>query len=485
MPTAEPGATVERLFTNRDEHLRAFAGAIEAKKDGRRRVLAFRGMGGVGKSALSVELGRALDGTSDRAAEIGLSGLATETGDLPCARITFEDPDLRTAPRALFKMQQKLYADHGIRFPKFSLAYGIYWSKKNPNTELKRASFLQKGDLLATAIDAWDVVMPGASFARAVPELLLYLGQKYRDWNLKTSDEALRNLAGKSARDVAAELPTFWADDLARERGTKGLQAVLFLDTHEALHTGDRSASHYHDSDRWVREWIEAVPGALWVVTGRDRLDWHEDDAKWEGIVTERLVENLTPKYVRQMLAAAGIDDEAAHWSTIERLYENLLDRQDHDLEENHDAVATTLNNLAGLYLEQGKDAEAEPLCKRALEILEAALGPSHPHVGTTLNNLAELYRAQGKVAEAEPLCKRALEIREAALGPSHPHVAQALNNLAGLCRAQGTYAEAEPLFERALKILEEGLGPDHPNAKIVRSNLDIMRRERDEAGTE
>jgi len=36
--------------------------------------------------------------------------------------------------------------------------------------------------------------------------------------------------------------------------------------------------------------------------------------------------------------------------------------------------------------------------------------------VAATLNNLAVLYGKRGKYKEAEPLCKRALEIREKVL---------------------------------------------------------------------
>jgi len=34
------------------------------------------------------------------------------------------------------------------------------------------------------------------------------------------------------------------------------------------------------------------------------------------------------------------------------------------------------------------------------------ALGPDHPDVATSINNLAELYDNQGRYAEAEPLYK-------------------------------------------------------------------------------
>jgi len=96
----------------------------------------------------------------------------------------------------------------------------------------------------------------------------------------------------------------------------------------------------------------------------------------------------------------------------------------------------STLNNLALLYVAQGKYAAAEPLYQRSLAIMEKALGPEHPNVATSLNNLAELFRGQAKYAEAEPLYQRSLAIREKALGPEHPNVATSLNDLALLYEA-------------------------------------------------
>ena len=71
----------------------------------------------------------------------------------------------------------------------------------------------------------------------------------------------------------------------------------------------------------------------------------------------------------------------------------------------------TSLNNLAALYDDQGRYADAEPLYKRSLAIREKALGPDHPDVATSLNNLAVLYDEQGRYADAEPLYKRSLAI--------------------------------------------------------------------------
>ncbi|MEM9804018.1 MAG: tetratricopeptide repeat protein, partial [Cyanobacteria bacterium P01_D01_bin.56] len=50
---------------------------------------------------------------------------------------------------------------------------------------------------------------------------------------------------------------------------------------------------------------------------------------------------------------------------------------------------------------QQGRYAEAEPLYQESLRIYRVALGERHPDVATGLNNLAELYRDQGRYAEA------------------------------------------------------------------------------------
>jgi len=67
----------------------------------------------------------------------------------------------------------------------------------------------------------------------------------------------------------------------------------------------------------------------------------------------------------------------------------------------------------------------------RALGIAEKVQGAEHPDVATSLNNLAMLYKDQGRYQEAEPLLKRALGIREKFLGPDHPDLADSFNNLA------------------------------------------------------
>ncbi len=62
--------------------------------------------------------------------------------------------------------------------------------------------------------------------------------------------------------------------------------------------------------------------------------------------------------------------------------------------------------------MSQGKYAEAKPLYRRALKIMEEALGKNHPHMATVYENLAEFYRKVGKGDGAKSLEARARRIR-------------------------------------------------------------------------
>jgi len=77
-----------------------------------------------------------------------------------------------------------------------------------------------------------------------------------------------------------------------------------------------------------------------------------------------------------------------------------------------------------------GKYDRGVVVAKKALEVAETSVGVDHPDVATSLNNLAGLYDTQGQYASAEPLYKRSLAIKEKALGPDHPSMAASLNNL-------------------------------------------------------
>jgi tetratricopeptide (TPR) repeat protein len=164
----------------------------------------------------------------------------------------------------------------------------------------------------------------------------------------------------------------------------------------------------------------------------------------------------------------------------VEEVREDLEEalREIQTLSVDESIRVTSINNLASLYYDSGRDEEAIPLYREVIAIREAELGPEHPEVAVSLNNLASVYVASGKYAEAEPLYRRSLEIRLTALGPQHPRVGNAMNNLASLLHRQGRHIEAEKLYKRALEIraleLEAQLGPESGRLTDRGSKLEL-----------
>jgi tetratricopeptide (TPR) repeat protein len=188
--------------------------------------------------------------------------------------------------------------------------------------------------------------------------------------------------------------------------------------------------------------------------------------------IWEKVLGPEHPNVATSLNNLAGLYQAQGQYAMAESLYRRALGIFERT---QHPNMAMSLNDLAMLYDSQGQYAKSEPLYKQALAILGNTLGPEHPYLATSLNNLAMLYDSQGQYAKAEPLYQRALAIKEKGLGPEHPDAATTLDGLAVLYQNQGQYAKAEPLYQRALAIKEKALGPEHPDVATSLNNLAML----------
>lgn len=129
-------------------------------------------------------------------------------------------------------------------------------------------------------------------------------------------------------------------------------------------------------------------------------------------------------------------------------------------------------DNLAVLYLSLGRLAEAERFNKRALALLEEALGRDHMSVGRAAGNLGVLLNEAGRRNEAEPLLRRALAIADMQPNKDAVQIGIVEDNLAGLLRQSGRVSEAQGHYDRALQMFEGALPPRHPRLATLRNNL-------------
>ncbi|WAN69595.1 tetratricopeptide repeat protein [Moorena producens JHB] len=186
---------------------------------------------------------------------------------------------------------------------------------------------------------------------------------------------------------------------------------------------------------------------------------------------TESVIESKLAEASRLTQQVLELEQKGKYSEAIP-LAERALGIRQQVLGEEHPSVATSLNDLAGLYSSQGRYQEAEPLYQQALQLNKRLLGEEHPDVAESLNDLAVLYLIQGQYQQAEPLLQQALELRKRRLGADHPHVATSLNNLTALYLIQGQYQQAEPLLQQALELRKRRLGTDHPLVATSLNNL-------------
>jgi tetratricopeptide (TPR) repeat protein len=219
-----------------------------------------------------------------------------------------------------------------------------------------------------------------------------------------------------------------------------------------------------------------AAPEAPWrrALTGADAKRVQELEQKVNALKTAgRFAEAEKP--AREIVAVRTRAQGAGHWQTAD------ANRQVHDLmqlatlpaEDRAALTAAGEHQAEGERLwRQGRYAQAEASCRKALAIHRRVLGEAHPATARSYSDVALNLDQQGRYAAAEPLHRKALAICRDVLGETHPNTAACYSNVAGNLNGQGQYAAAEPLFRKALVICRDVRGEAHPDTAQNYSNL-------------
>lgn len=164
--------------------------------------------------------------------------------------------------------------------------------------------------------------------------------------------------------------------------------------------------------------------------------------------------------------ASRALADHAAAEAAYRRAIKLLHQKGD----KANEGIVT--DNLAVLHLSLGRYDEAERLNKRAIGLLEEALGRDHASVGRATGNLGVLLNEAGRRSEAEPLLRRALAIADRQPKKDAVQIGIIEDNLAGLLRQSGRSAEAQVHYDRALQLFEGALPAKHPRLATLRNNI-------------
>ncbi len=114
---------------------------------------------------------------------------------------------------------------------------------------------------------------------------------------------------------------------------------------------------------------------------------------------------------------------------------------------EAHASTAILTTKLATVLCELKRHADAVPLLESVIPLLKKQLGPESYRTLAAMHQLAVAYHGVGRLEEATALHTETLQLRQKALGPEHPQTLASMILLGGTYVEQGKYAEAEPLL--------------------------------------
>ncbi|HEY9791281.1 MAG TPA: tetratricopeptide repeat protein [Candidatus Obscuribacterales bacterium] len=159
-----------------------------------------------------------------------------------------------------------------------------------------------------------------------------------------------------------------------------------------------------------------------------------------------------SPEIANLCLKLAELYETYERYAEAEPLFRRALSIVEKQSE--HDAQLLVILEKIGLMsVKQGKFEQAEGIFKRVLQVRIQKLGPQHIDVGNTCMHLGQMYVQKGDHINAIKCLTRALPIAEKQYGAEHAYVGDVADQLAVCYYETGQYDKAEPLFWRAFKI--------------------------------
>ena len=166
------------------------------------------------------------------------------------------------------------------------------------------------------------------------------------------------------------------------------------------------------------------------------------------------------------VLVRLGRDEEAIP------LFRHALEQQskiDGAVDEDY---AIAAGRLGWALLKQKNYKEAEKWTRASLAILKDAGADYESSYARCLNNLGQILRFTDRLEEAEATYQNARTITTRLLGERHATVAIIENNIAQMRQLRGDYVGAAEGFQAAANTARQALGDDHPTVATLQNNL-------------
>lgn len=222
------------------------------------------------------------------------------------------------------------------------------------------------------------------------------------------------------------------------------------------------------DDSKWAQETKE----------GQDALAQGRFDAAQQSF--ERAMKEAEkfkekdPRLVTSMNNLASALHARGQFTEAVDLLDRALTIREKQVGKNSPQLSMLVDNLAAVYASAEQHAEESPYLERLVAIYEANL--PQPKLFDAYKRLGLSYRSQKRDAEAEPIFRKAIKAAEDAKGPDNPDLIVPVGNLAEILAAAGKRPEAIALFDRQAGLITKTKGPANEELVAVYQKLAAIR---------
>ncbi|WP_297701713.1 tetratricopeptide repeat protein [uncultured Fibrobacter sp.] len=293
-----------RIFTDREEPRKSFWKKYDEFKtimhDDDVRVLAYYGIGGIGKSSLLKKLISEMDEKK-------------EEGSISKSSHVYFDFNISQECRSILEsIRKKLVCDYNFDFPLFDIGCYAYAQKIGVDTNKPTTkTFIERSRTLDFLFDLAKE-LPLVGFAAKIIKLADKGFAACKDL-IQENKDVVEKIENKSSEELYDYLPCLFAKDLAYNVKNNKEPLVIFLDTYEQLVNEMAPIGEPLNKDLWLRDekngLIVNTPNVLWVIAGREKLKWQQF-TDWGESLEQHILGSLSKQDAATFLKSSGINDE-------------------------------------------------------------------------------------------------------------------------------------------------------------------------------
>ncbi len=297
----QKAVNINKIFADREEPRESFWNryaqmSTPSEKKDDVHVINYFGYGGVGKTDLLKKLIMEMEGRIQNPHYLYLD--FKETQD----------------PRSVLnKMRNCLKSKYHFSFPHYDYAVQVYNTKvgnRSSSDEVK--SIVDHKQKLAFFIDVLST-LPTVGTAAVIAKWGLKKFAVHQSESNNTRFQS-HDLLNKMPDEILNSLQYYFAIDLKNCLEKSSEPFVVFFDTYEMLVNELSSVGEATSNDQWLRNpnngLISNVPNVLWVIAGREPLQWKKYDDQWKCQLHQSSLENLPLPDAELYLKNAEITDE-------------------------------------------------------------------------------------------------------------------------------------------------------------------------------